>query len=54
MIRGLSFEWNRTQLKFKPGTVKENMSTIGRPVGIEPIRFCDAAAMLLSLSYRGS
>ena len=26
---GLNFDWNHTQLKFKPGTVEKKESTIG-------------------------
>ena len=38
--------------KFKSGTVERNTSTMGPPAGIEPIRLCDAGAMILSLSYK--
>ena len=34
--KGLNFEWNYTQLKFKQGTVEKNESTIGPPAGIKP------------------
>ena len=30
---------SRTQLKFKPGTVKKSKSTIGPPEGNEPTRY---------------
>ena len=40
--------------KFKSGTVERNTSTMGPPAGLEPIRLCDAGAMILSLSYRDS
>ena len=33
--KGINFEWNCTQLKFKPGTVEKNESTLGPPAGIE-------------------
>ena len=33
---GLNFEWNYTQLKFKPRTVEKNESIISPPAGIEP------------------
>ena len=33
--RFLNFEWNYTQLEFKPGAVEINKSTIGPPAGIE-------------------
>ena len=45
--KGLNFEWNYTQLKFKPGTVEKNESTIGPPTGIEPMLLrcrCNALA----------
>ena len=32
---GLNFEWNVTQLTFKPGRAEKNESTIGPPAGIE-------------------
>ena len=35
-FKTLNFEWNYTQLKFKPGTVEKNESTIDPPAGIEP------------------
>ena len=35
-LNGLSFEWNYTQLEFKPGTFEKNESAIGPPAGIEP------------------
>ena len=34
--KDLNFEWNYTQLKFKPETAEKNESTIGPPAGIEP------------------
>ena len=34
-LKGFSFEWNYAQLKFKPGTVEKNESTIG-PTGPFP------------------
>ena len=43
--KGLNFDWNHTQLKFKPGTVEKNESTIGPPARIEHTllrRWCDA------------
>ena len=49
--KSLNFEWNHTQLKFKPGTVEKN--EIGPPAGIN-LRFRDAGAMLLQMSFRGS
>ena len=36
--RGLHFERNYAQVKLKPGTPKENESTVGPPAGIEPLR----------------
>ena len=35
-LKGLNFEWNHSQLEFKPGTVEKNESTIGPPAGFEP------------------
>ena len=37
-FKNLNFEWNYSQLKFKPGTVEKNKSTIGSLAGIEPIK----------------
>ena len=34
--KGLNFEWNHTQLKFKSETVEKNESTISPPIGIKP------------------
>ena len=45
--KGLNFEWNYTQLKFKPETVEKNGSTISPPAGIEPTHLrcrCNALA----------
>ena len=44
-LRVLNSSENLTHLKFKPETVEKNVSTIGLPAGIEPIRLCDAGAM---------
>ena len=44
---------NYTQLKFKPGTVEKNMSTIGPPAGIGPTPM-RRRTMLLPLSSWGS
>ena len=44
---GLNFEWYHAQLKFKPGAVEKNESTIVLPAGIEPtlLRYrCSALA----------
>ena len=51
--KGLNFERNYTQLKFKPETV-EKMSQLSILRQESNLRFCDAGAMLLPLSYRGS
>ena len=39
VFKDLNFEWNYTQLKFKPGTAEKNESTIGPTAGIEPTAF---------------
>ena len=36
ILNGLNFEWNHTQLNFKPGTIEKNESFIVPPTGIEP------------------
>ena len=50
--KGLDFEWNYAQLKFKPGTVKENKSTIGLMAEIEALllRFPAGGPIVDSLS----
>ena len=52
--KGLNFERNHTQFKFKLRTVEKNQSTIGLLAGIELTLLHDVGAMLLPLSYRGS
>ena len=50
---GLNFEWNHTQLEFKPETI-EKMSQLPVPRQESTLRCCDAGAMLSPLIYRGS
>ena len=35
-FKGLNFEWNHTQLNFKPGAVEKNESAVDPQAGIEP------------------
>ena len=49
-LKGLNFEWNHTQLNFKPGTFEKNESTICPPAGIVPTLLrcrCNALATKL-------
>ena len=57
--KGFSFEWNHTQLKFKPGTVEKNESNICPPQGNRTYAFamsvqcsCDWATEVADKSVR--
>ena len=56
MFINMHFEWDYTQLKFKPGTVEKNESTTGPLAGIKPTLLlcgCNALTTEPDKSKRG-